>query len=89
MADTTNEIVIKTAQGTVVARINSKDATLDGHCEWYDTWSNLIAYGFFTNGAPFTGIFLNWAKFFGLHQEDPYDPKLYCQDWVTLFEVLF
>jgi hypothetical protein len=90
MAETAKEVVIKTERGEVVARINLEDAVLHGHCEWYDGWGNLIAYGFFKNGTPFTGTFLNWTKFFGdLRKEDPYDAKAYCKDWVTVFEACF
>lgn len=87
MAETAKEIIVKTEGGEIVARMNLKDAVLHGHCEWYDGLGNLVACGFFKNGAPFTGTFLNWTKFFGhIRKEDPYDPKVYCRDWVTIFE---
>jgi hypothetical protein len=84
------ELVIKTADGEVVARLNAKGAALHGHCEWYDLRGDLVAYGFFKDGAPFTGTFLNWAKFFGdLSKEEPYEVTAYCRDWVTIFEASF
>ncbi len=90
MSARANEIVIERERGEVVARMNLKDAVLDGHCEWYDGWGNLIACGSFKDGVPFTGIFLNWTNFFGhLRKEDPYDPTVYCQDWITMFESSF
>ena len=90
MAETAKEVVIKTETGEVVARMNLKDAALHSHCEWYDGWGNLVAYGSFKNGIPFTGTFLNWTKFFNeLPKEDPYDPAIYCKDWVTIFEACF
>ena len=90
MAKITKDVVIKTDRGDVVARMNLKDAVLDEHCEWYDGLGNLVAYGFFNNGAPLTGTFLNWANFFSdFPQEDPFEGELYCQDWVTIFEASF
>ena len=87
---TTNEIVIRSENGEVVARMNLKDNVLHGHCEWYDLSGNLVAYGFFKSGLPFTGIFLNWAKFFGdLSKDNAYDPAAYCKDWITRFEGVF
>jgi len=90
MARTTRKLIIKTEMGEVVARINLKGAQLHGHCEWFDGRGNLITYGFFKDGAPFAGTFLNWAKFLGqLSKENPYDFAAYCQDWVTIFEACF
>jgi hypothetical protein len=90
MAGTTKEIVIKTKMEEVVARVNVKDAVLHGHSEWYDGRGNLIVYGFFEDGHPLTGTFLNWAKFLTqFNKENPYDAALYCQDWVTIFEACF
>lgn len=90
MAGITKEIVIKNKLGEIVARINVRDNVLHGHCEWYDGSGNLIAYGFFMNGAPFTGTFLNWTNFLTqLRKENPYDVAVYCQDWVSVFEACF
>lgn len=90
MAEKTKEIVIKTTMQDIVARMNLKDTLLHGHCEWYDLRGNLVAYGFFKDGAPLAGTFLNWANFLGeLPKENPYDAALYCQDWVTIFEACF
>ena len=90
MAGTTKEVVIETERGAVVARMNLRDAALHGHCEWYDGRGDLVAYGFFQDGAPLTGTFLNWAKFLpGLSKEAPYDPAAYCRDQVTIFEACF
>lgn len=89
MAETTREIVIERQNGEVVARISRQDSLLHGHCEWYDGWGDLVAYGFFRNGAPLTGTFLNWANFFHDSTEDPYDATAYCQDWITTFESCF
>ncbi len=90
MAGTTNELVITSDGGPVVARINFDEGVLHGHCEWYDLSDNLVAYGFFKSGVPFTGVFLNWAKFFGEFDKDKaYDAQTYCQDWVTRFESVF
>ena len=84
------EIVIKAESGALVARLNLKDAVLDGHCEWFDGRGDAIAYGLFKNGIPFSGTFLNWTKYFShLAGGTPYDPKTYCQDWVTMFESCF
>lgn len=90
MSEITNEVVVKTERGDVVARIRLKNDVLHDHCEWYDSFGMLVAYGFFENGHPFTGTFLNWANFFGdLSKEEPYQAGLYCQDWVTIFEASF
>jgi len=90
MSKKINNILIKNKQNELVALINVKDTVLHGHCEWYDKRGNLIAYGFFKNGAPFTGTFLNWTNFFTeLRKENPYDAIVYCQDWVSKFEACF
>ena len=90
MAGTTKQVVIKTEMGEVVARISIKGILLHGHCEWFDGRGNLIAYGFFKDSTPFTGTFLNWAKFLGqLSKENPYASAVYCRDWVTIFEACF
>lgn len=90
MAQTTTEIVVRSARGEMVARMNLEDEVLTGHCEWFNGWGDLVAYGFFKNGAPFTGTFLNWTRFFRhLPKENPYDATLYCQDFVTMFESSF
>ena len=90
MSGKSQEVIIRTEQGRAVARINLKGAALHGHCEWYDGAGDLIAYGFFKDGAPFTGTFPNWTKFFSSPgAEDPYDPAVYCRDWVTFFEMSF
>jgi len=87
MTETAKEVVVKSKTGEVVGRMNLENGVLHGHCEWYDGWGNLVACGYFKNGAPFAGTFLNWTKFFGhVRQEEPYDPTVYCQDWVTIFE---
>ena len=59
MVESTKEIAMNNKLEKIVARINVKDTVLHGHCEWYDGRGNLIAYGFFKNGVPFTGTFLN------------------------------
>jgi hypothetical protein len=90
VAETTKTIVISSERGEVVTRVDMTGAVLHGHCEWYDGESNLVAYGFFKSGVPFTGTFLNWAKFFDEFSKDnPYDPAAYCKDWVTIFEAGF
>jgi len=90
MEATTKELVIKTGAGETVGRVNLKEGVLDGHCEWYDGRGELVAYGFFKDGAPFTGTFLNWWKFFPEpHEADPYEATTYAQDWVTQFESFF
>jgi hypothetical protein len=90
VAGVTKEIVIRSDGGEVVARMNLEEGVLHGHCEWYDLGSNLVAYGFFKNGLPFTGTFLNWARYFGaLSDENSYDPQTYCKDWATIFEAGF
>ena len=90
MSGAPKEVIIRTDQGRVVARMNLKDAALDGHCEWYDGAGELIFYGFFKDGAPFAGTFPNWTKFFsGPGAGGPYDPAVYCRDWVTFFETSF
>ena len=89
MAETTREIVLEKKKGEVVARISHRGSVLDGHCEWYDGRGDLVAYGFFKNGAPLTGTFLNWANFFPDSKEGPYDATAYCQDWITTFESCF
>ncbi len=89
MEETTKGIVIKNDLGEVVARINVRDDVLHGHCEWRDGRGSLIAYGFFKDGAPFSGTFLNWSNFLNqLPKDNPYDAAAYCQDWVTIFENL-
>jgi hypothetical protein len=86
-AVTTRERVVKTAQGELVGRMNLRDAALQGVCEWYDGHGDLVAFGIFENGAPYTGTFLNWSKHFsGFGSDAPFDPAVYCQNWVTLFE---
>jgi hypothetical protein len=52
MEATTKELVIKTAAGETVGRVNLKEGVLDGHCAWYDGRGELVAYGFFKDGAP-------------------------------------
>ena len=90
MEETTREIVIKNDTGQIVARVNLRDAVLHGHCEWRDGRDNLVAYGFFKDGAPLTGTFLNWSRFLNqIPKSNPYDATLYCQDWVTVFEISF
>jgi hypothetical protein len=90
MDATTKELVIKTEVGAVVARINMKGAVLEGHCEWRDGSGDLVAYGFFKDGSPFTGTFLNWSKFFPEpNKAHPYEATTYAQDWVTKFEMVF
>ena len=87
---TTQEIVIRTDGGEVVARMSSKEGVLHGHCEWYDLDRNLVAYGFFIRGLPFTGTFLNWARFFSdFSKDNSYNPPTYCKDWITVFEAAF
>ena len=87
---TTREIVIRSDIGDVVARINLDGGVLHGHCEWYDGWGNLVAYGVFKSGLPFTGTFLNWSRFFDDPANiDPYNANDYCNDWVTIFEAGF
>ena len=90
MVESTKEIAMNNKLEKIVARINVKDTVLHGHCEWYDGRGNLIAYGFFKNGVPFTGTFLNWANFLTqLSKENAYDAAVYCQDWVSKFEGCF
>jgi hypothetical protein len=85
-----NEIVVRTSAGAIVARMNLEASVLHGHCEWYDGWGNLVAYGVFQSGLPFTGTFLNWSRFFDdPANQDPYDANNYCKDWVTIFEAGF
>jgi hypothetical protein len=87
MAGTSREMVVKTPLGETVARIGMKDKVLHGHCEWYDLRGNMVAYGFFRDGVPIAGTFLNWANVLGqLDKATPYDAAAYCQDWVTVFE---
>lgn len=84
------EIIVQTSAGAIVARMNLEAGVLHGHCEWYDGWGNLVAYGFFHNGLPFTGTFLNWSRFFDdAATQDPYDANNYGKDWVTIFEAGF
>lgn len=74
----------------IVARLCVRDRVLHGHSEWYDLRGNLVAYGFFRDGIPIAGTFLNWANFFSqLSRENPYDTASYCQDWITVFEAHF
>jgi len=90
VAGTTKEIVIRSGGGEVVARMNLEAGVLHGPCEWYDGWGNLVAFGFFKSGVPFTGTFLNWSKFMDdLSNENSYDPQTYCKDWVRIFEAGF
>src|SRR6266705_275734 len=90
MTGITREMAIKSDSGESVSRMNLRDSVLEGRCEWYDGWNNLVSYGVFRDGIPFTGTFLNWTRFFGhLRQEHPYDPTVYCQDWITIFEAGF
>jgi len=84
------EVVVQTSAGAIVARMNLEAGVLDGHCEWYDGWGNLVAYGVFKSGLPFTGTFLNWSRFFDDPTNiDPYNANDYCNDWVTIFEAGF
>jgi hypothetical protein len=90
MASNSEEIVITSDGGQVVARMNSAAGVLHGHCEWFDLWGSLVAYGVFENGVPFTGTFLNWSRFFAdTADPNPYDANQYCKDWVTIFEAGF
>jgi hypothetical protein len=84
------EIIVRTDGGTVVARMNFAHTGLDGHCEWFDLGGNLVAYGQFKDGAPYTGTFLAWNRHFcHLFTSAPYDRETYCRDWITLFEAGF
>lgn len=90
MADITREIIIKNKMEDIVGRINVKNTILHGHCEWYDGRGNLVAYGYFNHGVPFTGTFLNWTNFLTeLPMEKAFDVEMYCQDWVSRFESYF
>jgi len=87
---TMREIIIRNNREELVARINTRDSLLHGHCEWYDGYGKLMAYGFFDNGVPFSGTFLNWGKFFAeFSKENPFEAALYSKDWVFLFEACF
>lgn len=90
MTGLTKEMVIRNKSGGIVSRMNVIENKLHGHCEWYDGKGDLIAYGIFKDGIPFTGTFLNWAKFLTeLDKEYPYNVENYCKDWVTIFETHF
>lgn len=87
MSENNEERIITTAGGRMVANITMKDHVPDGACEWYDPGGNLIVYGYFKKGIPFAGTFLNWAGFSPeISKDKPYDPAVYCRDWITLFE---
>jgi hypothetical protein len=85
-----SKTIIKNREGGVIARIDRRDAVLEGLCEWYDGQRNLLSCGVFHNGRPFAGTFLNWSNFFSEFEKDsPFDPAVYCRDWLSLFEASF
>jgi hypothetical protein len=89
MPENTEEKIITNNEGRIIAKINYKGKVLNGTCEWYDAIGNLIVYGFFKNGVPFSGTFLNWSHFSQISKDKPYDPINYCKDWVTIFEAAY
>ena len=82
--------VVKDDRQRTVAVMETADGLLNGKCEWYDSKHRLIAFGFFVNGTPRAGTFINWALFFSPEKGlKPYDVGFYCNDWVTIFEASF
>ncbi len=90
MPENAEEKIIINEEGRIIAKININGKVLNGTCEWYDANGNLIVYGFFKNGIPFSGTFLNWSDFSAqISKNNPYDPITYCRDWITLFEASY
>lgn len=84
------EKIIVASNGKLVAKMHITANILDGTCEWYDVTGKLLVYGFFDNGIPFSGTFLNWSLFSNqILKDKPYDPSTYCKDWITLFEASY
>ena len=82
--------VIQNNAGKTVAVMRLKESALDGKCAWYNGQGGLIAYGFFKNGKPWAGTFLNWTLFMQLKDKTrPYNVTNHCQDWVSLFEASY
>ncbi len=90
MSGKTEDRVIRDHRGKTVAVMQIRDSLLDGKCEWYDGKGGLIACGFFKDGKPWAGTFLNWTLF--MPEQDraqPYDLVTHCKDWVSVFEASF
>lgn len=84
------KIQIEDARGTVVGVLYKKGDQLNGLCEWHNSSGELISFGYFENGLPVAGSFLNWSLFFGPPPDGkPYAITYYNKDWVTSFEESF
>lgn len=80
-------MIIRNKRNELVAKAETKEGVLHGHCEWHNGIGSVISYGLFDDGSPMSGTFLNWAKYFPeFSKYDDYDPSIYCKDWITVFE---
>jgi hypothetical protein len=90
MAGKSEERIIQDQNGKTVAVMQLKNGVLDGKCEWFNGKGELVVYGFFKEGKPWAGTFLNWTLFMqGQNIKNPYDVAIHCRDWISLFEASF
>jgi hypothetical protein len=87
MNDNNTQIIVKNDNGDIVGEIGVRDNKIHGLCIWYSGDQNPIACGLFNEGKPYTGTFANWSKFIENWDGGTYQTDLYCQDWVTMFEL--
>jgi acyl-CoA thioesterase I len=81
------EKTIQSVNGRRIAIYHLQNNVLEGSFEWFNGQGESIANGIYKNGLPWSGTFLNWSVVFGeFDKENVWEIKLYCRDWVTLFE---
>lgn len=85
-----DELIVKGESGNIVARMSVRDGELNGQCRWFDGAGELVAVGFFKQGRPWSGTFLNWSSFLPGDEGSPtYSQQRHGRDWITLYESTF